>query len=62
LEATEIVTKVLNKNLEAIQEKLSIDSMKQTAVFGTSHVIPRVLQCDTGRLSGGDHRCFKGGN
>jgi hypothetical protein len=47
LGATGIVTKGLRKNLEAIPGKHSIDSLQQTAVLGTSHIIRKVLQCET---------------
>ena len=47
--ATGIVTRSLRKNLEAIPEKHSIDSLYKTAkrILGTSHIIRRVLQCET---------------
>jgi len=45
--------------LEAVPGKHSIDSLQKTAVLGTSHIIRKVLQCEAGSLSGGDHRCFK---
>jgi hypothetical protein len=45
--ATRTVTKSLWKNLEAIPGKHSIDSLQQTAVLGTSHIIRKVLQCET---------------
>jgi hypothetical protein len=35
--ATGIVTRGLEKNLESIPGNHSIDSLKQTAVLGTSH-------------------------
>jgi hypothetical protein len=44
--ATGIVTKSLSKNLEAISGKHPIDSLQQTAVLGTSHIIFKVLQCE----------------
>jgi hypothetical protein len=44
--ATEIVTRNLRKNLEAVSGKLSIDSLQKTAILGTSHIIRKVLQCD----------------
>jgi hypothetical protein len=47
LGATGIVTKSLRKNLEAIPGKHSIDSLQQTALLGTSHIIRKVLQCET---------------
>jgi hypothetical protein len=43
---TGIETKSLKKNLEAIPGKHSIDSLQQTAIFGTSHIIRKVLQCE----------------
>jgi hypothetical protein len=46
--ATGIVTKGLRKNLEAVPGKHSIDSLQQTAVLGTAHIIRKVLQCGTG--------------
>jgi hypothetical protein len=39
--------KDLKKNLEAIAGKHSIDSLQQTAILGTSHIIRKVLQCET---------------
>ena len=36
---TGMVTKGLKKNLEAIPGKQSIDSLRKTAVLGTSHII-----------------------
>jgi hypothetical protein len=45
--ATGIVTKTLRKNLEAVTGKHSIDSLQKTAVLGTSHIIRKVLQCET---------------
>jgi hypothetical protein len=36
----------------------SIDSLQQTAVHGTSHIIRKVLQFETSSLSGGRHRWF----
>jgi hypothetical protein len=56
---TGIVTKSLRKNLEAIPGKHSIDSLQQTPILGTSHIIRKVLQCETGSVSGGGHRWFK---
>jgi hypothetical protein len=52
--ATGIVTKGLRKHLEAISGKHPIDCLQKTAVLGTAHVIRKVLQCETGSLSGGD--------
>jgi hypothetical protein len=45
--ATGIVKKSLRKNLEVIPGKHSIDSLQQTAILGTSHIIRKVLQCET---------------
>ena len=39
-----MVTKVLQKRLEAIPGKHSIDSPQKTAVLGTAHIIREVLQ------------------
>jgi hypothetical protein len=47
------------KNLEAIPEKHSTDSLQKTAILGTSHTIRKVLQCETLRLSSGDRCWFK---
>jgi hypothetical protein len=44
--ATTIVTKGLKKNLEAISEKHSTDSLPKTAVLGT-HILRKVLQSET---------------
>jgi ABC-type methionine transport system permease subunit len=46
IEATGIVTRSLKKNLEAVPEKNSIDSLQKTAILGTSHIIRKVLQCE----------------
>jgi hypothetical protein len=45
--------------LEAIPGKQSVDLIKKTAILGTSHIIRKVLQCETGSLSVGDHRWFR---
>jgi hypothetical protein len=45
--ATGIVTKSLRKNLEAIPGKHSTDSLQKTPILGTSHIIWKVLQCET---------------
>ena len=37
----------LRKNLEAVPGKHSIHSLKKTAILGTSHIIRKVLQCET---------------
>ena len=44
--ATGIVTRILRKNLKAVPGKHSIDSLQQTAILGTSHIIRKVLQCE----------------
>jgi hypothetical protein len=44
--ATGVVTRSLRKNLEAIPGKHSIDSLRKTAILGTSDIIRKVLQCD----------------
>jgi len=36
-----------------------MDSLQTTAVLGTSHILRKVLQSETGSLNGGDHRWFK---
>ena len=45
--ATGIVTGSLKKNLEAVPEKHLIDSLQKTAILGTSHIIRKVLKCET---------------
>ena len=45
--ATGVVTRSLRKNLEAVPGKHSIDSLQKTAILGTSHIIQKVLQCET---------------
>jgi hypothetical protein len=44
---TGIMTRSLRKNLEDIPGKHSIDSLQKTAILGTSHIIRKVLQCET---------------
>jgi len=44
--ATGIVTRSLKKNLEDIGGKHSIDSLQKTGIIGTSHIIPKALQCE----------------
>jgi hypothetical protein len=44
--ATGIATKVLKKVLKAIPRKHSIESLQNTAVLGTSHIIRKVLQSE----------------
>ena len=45
--ATGVVTEGLRKNLEAIPEKHSADSLQQTAILGTSHIVWKVLRSAT---------------
>jgi fructose-1,6-bisphosphatase/sedoheptulose 1,7-bisphosphatase-like protein len=45
--ATGIVTESLSENLEAMPGKHSIESLQKTAILGTSHIIRKVLQCET---------------
>jgi hypothetical protein len=45
--ATGIVTKSLRKNLEAIPGKHLIHSLQKTAILATSHIIQKVLRCET---------------
>ena len=45
--ATGIVTRSLNKNLETIPGKHSINALEKTAILETSHIIWKVLQCET---------------
>ena len=45
--ATGIVTRSLKKNLEVVPGKHKIDSLQKTAILGTSHIIRKVLQCET---------------
>jgi hypothetical protein len=45
--ATGIVTRSLRKNLDAVPGKHSIDSLQKRAILGTSHIIWKVLQCET---------------
>ena len=42
-----IITRSLKKNLEAVPGEHSIDSLQKTAILGTSHIIRKVLQCET---------------
>jgi hypothetical protein len=42
-----LVTKILRKILESVPGKYSTDSLQKTAVYGTSHIIRKVLQCET---------------
>ena len=36
-----------------------MDSLQKTAIIGTSHIIRKVLQCESLSVGGGDHRWFK---
>jgi len=45
--ATAIGTRSLRKILEAVPGKHSVDSLQKTAILGTSHIIRKVLQCET---------------
>ena len=45
--ATEMVTKGLKKNFEAIPGKHSVDSLQKAAVLGTSNIIRKVQQSGT---------------
>ena len=45
--ATGIVKRNLRKNLEGVPGKHSVDSLQKTAVLETSHIIRKVLQCET---------------
>jgi len=57
--ATDIVTNGLRKCLETMPGKHSVHSLQKAAILETSHVIRKVLQCETGNLSGEDSRSFK---
>jgi hypothetical protein len=57
--ATEIVTKGLMKNVEAIPYHKFNKFTTKKAVLGTSHITWKLLQCETLSLSGGDHLRFK---
>jgi hypothetical protein len=45
--ATGIVSKSLQKYLEAIPGQNSRDSLQKAAILGTSHIIRKVLQAET---------------
>jgi len=36
----------LRENMEVVPGKHSIDSLQKAAIFGTSHIIRKVLQCE----------------
>jgi hypothetical protein len=44
--ATGVVTRSPEKNLEAVPGKHSIESLQQTAILGTAHIIRKALQCE----------------
>jgi hypothetical protein len=44
---TEIITRGSKQHLEAIAGKHSMDSLQETAVLGTSHIMRKVLQSET---------------
>jgi hypothetical protein len=56
---TEKVTNVVMKTLEAKPRKHSTDSLQNTAALAVSHIIRKVLPCETLSLSGGNNRCLK---
>ena len=45
--------------METKPGEYSVDTLKKTAILGTSHIIRKVLQCETGCINGGDHRWFR---
>jgi hypothetical protein len=45
--ATGIVTRSLRKNLEDTPGKHLLNSLQKTAIVGTSHIVRKVLQCET---------------
>jgi len=51
--------KSFKKDLETVPRKHSLESLKKTAVHGTSHIIRNVPQSETSSLSGGDHCWFR---
>ena len=44
---TGIVTEGLKRGLEAVPGNHSIDSPQKAAVLGTSHIVRKVLRCET---------------
>jgi hypothetical protein len=54
-----IIIIIIKENFETIPKKHSLDSLKKTAIFGTSHTIRNGLQSETGTLSGRDRYRFK---
>jgi len=51
--------KKVKENVEAGPGRRSVDSLQGTVVLVTFHIIRKVVQSETGTLSGGDRRCFK---
>jgi len=51
--------KMFKEKFGSHTRKHSVDSLQKTTILETLHTIPRVLQSETWRLSGGDHRWFK---
>ena len=45
---------MVKENLEAMPGKHSIDSLQKTAILGTSHIIWKIVQCETWSLYGED--------
>ena len=45
--------------MEDISGKHSIESLQKIAILGTSHIIRKVLLCESSSVSGGDHCWFK---
>jgi hypothetical protein len=43
---TGIVTKNLKKSFEAIPGEHSIDTLQKASIFGTSHILRKVLQSE----------------
>ena len=44
--------------MEAIPGEYSIDTLQKTAVLGTSHIIRKVMQSETGYINCGANRWF----
>jgi hypothetical protein len=47
IRATRIVTDSLKKNLEGIPGKHTVDSLQETTMLGTSHIIRKALLSET---------------
>jgi len=45
--ATRIVTRSLRKSLEAVPGKHSIVSLQKTAIIETSHIVRKVMRCES---------------